>query len=135
TEYRARVVQEAHVRYLQRDADAMALSTFAAQLASGSTQEQIAASIIGSSEYFEKRGRNTNSDFLDAVYQDLLSRPIDLTALNGQMAALNSGTGRTQIVAQILASTEYRQRFIQDIYKALLHRAADPAGLNTWLSA
>ena len=134
-EYRARTVQEAYVRYLQRDADAVAVSTFAAELASGAPQEQITASIIGSSEYFEKRGHSTNNDFLNAVYQDLLNRPIDLAALNGQIAALNSGAGRTQIVAQILASTEYRQRFIQDTYMTLLQREAAPAGLNTWLSA
>src|SRR5438105_5733829 len=38
-EYRARAVQEAYHRYLQRDADAAALSTLTAQLANGSTQE------------------------------------------------------------------------------------------------
>src|SRR5262249_35497962 len=73
--------------------------------------------------------------FLSAVYQDLLNRPIDLAALNAQVAALNNGASRTQIAAQILASTEYRQRSIQDIYNSLLRRPASPADVNALLSA
>ena len=41
--------------------------------------EQAAAVIIGSAEYFANRGNNDNTDFLEAVYEDALGRPIDPT--------------------------------------------------------
>ncbi len=133
-EYRARVVQETYARYLRRDADPGALSSFAADLARGSTRTQLAASIIGSSEYYETRAHGANNEFVNAVYQDLLNRPIDLAALNELMMALNGGTTRAELAAQILASAEYRERFGQDTYRAVLHRAANLAELRSWLN-
>ncbi len=77
SEYRTKVVNGIYSAYLQRLADQGGLSPFTIILDQGGTDEQIAAIVAGSGEYFQNRGKGTNDGFLDAFYQDALNRPVD----------------------------------------------------------
>src|SRR5262249_15711658 len=78
-EYLTNVVEGYYRAYLQRDADPTGLSSWLSLLGAGGTLEQVQAGIIGSPEYFQNRGGNTTLGYLNALYQDVLSRAIDPT--------------------------------------------------------
>ncbi|MSU63253.1 MAG: DUF4214 domain-containing protein [Pedosphaera sp.] len=134
-EYREHLVQLYYQTYLRRTADAATLGAGAKSLASGTTGDQFAASVLGSDEYFTTRGKNNNSDFAKALYADLIGRDIDLSNLAQLIASLSGGATRIQLATQILASVDHRTTHVNGTYQHLLHRAPDPASLNTWVTA
>jgi uncharacterized protein GlcG (DUF336 family) len=81
--------------------------------------------------------------FLTKLYPDLLSRPVDATALAVIAPVLDHAIiNRTQLVAALEQSGEYRLVQVQNAYSTFLHRTADPATaaltarlLNTGLTA
>jgi hypothetical protein len=129
-EYRALLVQAAYRQLLHRPADSAGLSNFVAFLAAGGTIEQMDAAITGSLEYYAVRGGSTNDGFLNALYQDALSRTVDSGSRAALDQALNSGMTRGQVASVIWASDEYHADLIQGYYRRFLHRAADSTGLN-----
>ena len=134
-EFRSDEVKALYTRYLHRDADPSGLANFTNFLAGGGTVEQVEAIIAGSPEYFQVRGGSSNNGFLQALYQDGLSRGIDPS---GQMIfgnALMNGATRAQVATAIFTSTEFRQDLVQSDYQNFLHRAADPSGLGTFVNA
>jgi hypothetical protein len=104
-------------------------------LRSGARDEALLATLLGSMEYFSGPGRGTNSGFLEAVYQDLLGRPID-DAARAQFNSLLifSGT-RAQVVSIITGSREYRGRLVSGYFSQFLDR--DPAAdeLTWWIDS
>jgi len=133
-EYRALLVQAAYRQLLHRPADSAGLSSFVSFLAAGGTIEQMDSAIAGSAEYYAVRGGSTNDGFLNALYQDALSRAVDSGARAALDQALNSGMTRSQAASAILASDEYHADLIQGYYRRFLHRAADSTGLTGLLA-
>src|SRR5690348_11599242 len=72
---------------------------------------------------------DSNDCFLEAVYRDMLNRPIDNQSLASWMPMLQLGVSRQAVVSQIENSTEYRTDLIDQLYSSYLHHPADPAGL------
>jgi hypothetical protein len=133
-EYRTDVVQALYETELHRPADSRSLSGFTAFLAGGGTEEQIAANLAGSAEFFHDNG-STNAGFLAALYQDALGRPPDSAGLSTWLAALQNGSSRSQVAAAIFGSPEYYTVWLQSLYVRLLHRTADSTGLNQFVTA
>ncbi len=77
------------------------------------------------------------ASFIQSVYHDLLGRPADPAGLTTWTNLLNTlgniTSGRTQVVADIEASPEYRLDEVDALYKQYLHRSAvgDP-GAQGW---
>ncbi|HVX13764.1 MAG TPA: TIGR03118 family protein [Pirellulales bacterium] len=126
-EYRGDEVQTIYQTYLHRAAEAGA-QTFGIQYLGNHTVEQLAALVIGSSEYFQSRGGGTNDGFLDALFSDLLHRSIDAGAKSYFDGLLNSGTTTGQLASLVFASGEYLDDLVQSFYLDLLDRPADPGG-------
>ncbi len=135
TEYRKHLVELYYQTYLRRTPDAATLSAGATSLASGTTDDQFAASILSSDEYFTTRGKNNNSDFVKSIYVDLIGRDIDLSNLAQLTALLAGGSTRIQLATQLLASVDRRTAHVNATYQRLLHRAPDPASLTTWVAS
>jgi uncharacterized delta-60 repeat protein len=74
----------------------------------------------------------SNQNFVAQVYLDLLQRQAEPAGLAFWTGLLNQGTSRTDVVRQIEASTEYRQKEVRQLYQQFLHRPADPFGLNAF---
>jgi sugar lactone lactonase YvrE len=129
SEYEGDVVQGLYQQYLGRAADPAGLAAFTGMLRNGSTVEQVAALLAGSSEFFQNRGGGTNDGFLNALYQDALGRAVDPAGRAAWDAALAKGTTAGAVAAAILASSEYQQDVVQNLYQEFLRRPADPSGL------
>ncbi len=133
-EGRNRLVDQLYVRYLGRHADPGGLSAFSSMLGTGGTLEEATAVLLSSQEFLDDSG-GTTSGFLNALYQDVLSRNIDpgtLTALEQQLSTAPSLAARYQIAQAVVSSPEAAQKQIQSDYLAILHRSADAAGMAAW---
>src|SRR5207244_698819 len=75
------------------------------------------------------------TQFLTALFQDALGRPIDATGQATFSQALANGMTRGQVADLIFASGEYRQRLVNGFFQQFLGRAADPTGLNGFVNA
>jgi uncharacterized repeat protein (TIGR01451 family) len=128
-EYRVNLVQNLYSRLLHRPAEPSAVALGTNFLAQGGTDQQLAALIVSSPEYFVTRGGGTNLGFLQAAYLDLLGRPIDPAGQQAFLFALNTGTPRLQIASNLLKSLEGNQFVTNQLYLHYLNRPADPLGL------
>jgi hypothetical protein len=78
-------------------------------------------------------GPLTNVGFVTQLYRDVLKREPDQGGLAAWSAPLDSGqASRAQVAQGFVNSVEYHMDVVQGFYNTLLHRAADPAGLNGW---
>jgi hypothetical protein len=75
-----------------------------------------------------------NQLFVSQVYQDLLQRPVDASGLATWTGLLNQGMSRPALVGAIESSLEYRTDLVQSLYSQFLHRNADSAGLNAFVT-
>jgi hypothetical protein len=116
-------------RYLHRQANDNGLYDFITLLHNGGTTQQVSAFILGSPEYFQNRAGGSNQGFLEALYQDVLNRPIDPGALAFGLANLAQGGDRTAFALFVLQSREANRVLVQSTYEAILNRQADPGGL------
>jgi hypothetical protein len=133
-EGRAVQVQSLYQQFLHRGADTAGLAGFTQALAAGQTLEQVAAAFVASPEYYQNRARGSDSGFLNALYEDVLDRPVDPSGATAFGKALASGTTRAQVVGAILSSDERRQELVQNYYQSFLHRAAEAGGLTNWVT-
>lgn len=75
-------------------------------------------------------GGTGDQQFVANVYNDFLQRTVEAAGLTYWSARLDAGLSRTQFVAAIEASAEYRQNEVTSLFERYLHRAAEPAALN-----
>lgn len=127
-EFRGDEVQTVYETYLHRAAESAAQS-FGVQYLAGHSVEQLSAIVIGSTEYFQNRGGGTDDGFLDALFGDVLHRPVDSGARQYFDGLLKSGTSTAQVAADIFASSEYLDDLVNSLYIELLDRPADSGGL------
>ena len=87
--------------------------------------EQAESVIFGSAEYYANRGGSTPYGFLNALYEDILHRPLDAQGAAYWGGVLDA-TGSNQAVALgILTSTSAYQVLVSGYYTTYLRRAAD----------
>lgn len=130
-EYRTRLVASYYTRYLGRTASASDLDFWVGRLQNGATPEQVQAAIVGSPEYFQRRGSN-NSAWLDQASLDLLGRPRD-TGSQGFLNALQAGTvTREQVAMALLTSEEYRRLLATTFYRTYLGREPGSGEVTFW---
>jgi len=120
--------------FLNRPADPAGLNFWLSTFQAGGSAEQVDAGILGSPEFFSDSG-STNGSWLNAVYMDLLGRPIDSSGTASWTSALSSGASLTQVAYAIDTSNEEYNHNVLFYYEQFLNRATDPGGLATWVGA
>jgi hypothetical protein len=81
-------------------------------------------------------GRSGNAAYVQALYEDMMTRTADPVGLSGWTSALSSGAwDRRGISRGFSNSTEYRMLAIRTAYQQVFSRAPDPAGISTWMAA
>jgi hypothetical protein len=133
-----RFVAGLYVGILGRDAEyAGWIFQRAAYLSGQATQAQLVTNFLNSTEYQMKYGTPTDDQYVLLLYANLLQRTPTPTEEAAQLAALSSGTSRTQVAMNLLNGTEFRAdsgpeltAFLQ--YACMLVRDAEQWERNYW---
>jgi List-Bact-rpt repeat protein/uncharacterized protein DUF4214 len=133
-EYRTRLIGGFYTMFLRRAASPTELTAGLAQLGAGVGDEDLEATLLGSSEYVSARGGGTNDGFLGALFQDLLGRAPSSSERGTLRTAIENGTPRSQIAKGILTSGEARTRIITGFFTAFLSRQPTQAELSAYLA-
>jgi hypothetical protein len=128
-EYRLALTQSVYASYLGRPASGAEAAGGLSLLKAGASDEDLRSLVLGSGEYLSTRGGGTVHGFLDAVYHDVLGRPIDPAAESFFTAALSSGKTHADVALAVLTSSEARQGLVAALHKQFLHRVATAAEL------
>ena len=127
------VIKPAYLTLLGRAADESGLTYWTGLMHHGTTDQQLEADFISSTEFFSSAG-GTNTAWIDAVYRLLLGRAADPAGEAYWSGKLAAGTNRYDVAQAIAGSQENQSQLINDDYFHYLGRAADPAGLSYWLA-
>lgn len=133
-EYQTREIQQLYQELLGRPADQQGLSTFLSAMQQGASIRQVEAVILASNEYYQTQGGGTNQGFLQALYEDVLGRPIDPQGDATFSLMLAQGTPRIVVVNMVLYSQESNVDTVMGYYEQYLGRPADQQGLAFWVS-
>jgi hypothetical protein len=135
------VIKPDYVKLLGRPADASGVTYWTGQMNGTNghvTDQQLEAEMVssgGTSGEFYKKAGGTNTQWIDAVYQQLLGRPADTNGEAHWNAQLAAGQTLNQVAQGIAGSTENNTQLINADYFHYLGRAADSGGLAHWLQA
>jgi hypothetical protein len=134
-EYRTLRVEQLYQQYLNRPADPVGLRNDLLALAAGTTIDQIKAGVLGSDEYLTTRAAGTFTDYVSALYLDVLGR----LGTPGEIQTWIQGTpmdlSRTTLASIFIGSAEANQLLMQNFYQTYLHRPADSGGLSAFVQA
>jgi hypothetical protein len=114
-------VNDLYLRFLNRPADPTGLAGWTGFLADDHSNLDLAAQLIGSAEYFQIQGGGTVVGFLNAVYQDVLCRPISPGEQAFWLDEL-SDEGPVEVAEDILESDEARDLQVQHAFSSYLRR-------------
>jgi VCBS repeat-containing protein len=135
-----------------RSPDPLGLEFWAAALKAGTTADQLASDLINSDEHTQAFPNQSNTDFVDQIYQTALHRAPDAAGLASWVNALDQGASKADVLLGIANSPEH----IADLqgtfsivtydpgspvgetyllYDALFGRSPDPLGLEFWTAA
>jgi Calx-beta domain/Bacterial Ig domain len=113
---------------------------WANQMVGGETDEQVIAQFVSVPSYYTGKGQNSTLGWLQAVYQDLLGRPLDaggeaffLPQLGGSGGSYNAAALQN-VALQIMDSSEYRLNLIDSYFQTYLNRPAGATDRQYWLS-
>lgn len=97
---------------LGREADLNSYQNYKAQLDNGSlTHAAMATTIVGSAEWQTRYGTQTNTQFVNSIFQNLLGRAPTASELNNFVSALNGGQTRGVALQTVADSAESQARW------------------------
>lgn len=130
TEDRSQSVTDYYNALLGRNPDPGGLNFWVGKLASGDRLETIEAFLIGSEEYFQKKG-GTVPSYVQGVYNDVLKRNAEPGGLSFWSDFVNNN-GRTALANTFINTQEFRTQLVTSWYNTYLHRNVDPGGNAFW---
>jgi hypothetical protein len=133
-EYRGDLVTSFYRSFLGRGPSPTELTGGVHALASGHSDEQLEAALLGSPGFFASAG-STNPSFVNALYADLLGRPPSSSEAGGWLTALSKGTSRTTVAKALLSSPEYRGDLAGKWYQQFLLRPVTPSERSAVIAA
>src|SRR5487761_1086456 len=132
-EYHASEVAGDFTTYLGRPADPTGAAYWQVQLDSGTRENQFSTSLIASPEYYANHG-GSDSGFVMALYQDVLSRSASAGDVAYWDSQLAGGETRSAVAAAFIDSAEHHAALIDGYYLDYLNRPAAPGALGYWQS-
>jgi uncharacterized repeat protein (TIGR01451 family) len=136
-EARDHLVKSWYISYLGRQATSGEEQGYVNLLLSGGSEEQALSILLSGREFFNRAQMLVSSGtpqerFVQALYGVLLNRTASANELAAWVNALPS-LGQQGVAQALLQSQEFRTDQFEGYYNALLHRPADPTGLNAWV--
>src|SRR5262249_42185778 len=103
-------------------------------LQAGASYERVKAGVLGSDEFFAHHG-DSNYNFLNAVYQSQVGRPLDEASRLYWCTQLATGEPRPAVALAIMDSPEAKVVKVAGAYEEILGHALTPAGASYWAGA
>jgi len=129
-EYDSYLISSYYRNFLGRSPSTSDLSFFLPFLTNpGSSDEEVAALILGSAEYFTNVAGGTNAGFVNQVYSDVLGRTPSAGEILPFVNFLSNGFSRSDVALLILRSAENRTHLVNTWFNDFLRRA--PTGTET----
>jgi alpha-tubulin suppressor-like RCC1 family protein len=124
---------------LLRAPDSGGLDNWVAYLRAGNSMQAAGDAFAASAEFAGIYGAMSNSDYVSALYVNILGRQADATGLANWVAMLNGGASRGQVLIGLANSTEAVNRLAPTIrtflsYDTFLNAAPTQADLDYWNS-
>jgi outer membrane biosynthesis protein TonB len=117
-----------------RDPTQAELNQWLRSFASGSTEEDLIASLLSGNEYYASHGASDTA-YVTAVYQDLLGRSPSAHELSSaQSTYANTSKGRRDFAQAMLRSNQYRAVVVRLAYRELLLRDPTPTEMTAGLA-
>jgi uncharacterized delta-60 repeat protein len=132
--YRHLVVQGIFQKYLRRAPSASELNHYTTLLTNGTTDEQVAAQVGATLEYYTNWGGGTPNSWVSNFFSDAVGHGIDPNSLTAYANQLANGFTRYQVALEILTSNPYRLDLIANWYQLYVHQAISSKNLNYYLS-
>jgi hypothetical protein len=126
--------------YFLRIPDYAGLTYWIGQARAGTALAAISANFATSTEFVNRYGTLTNSQFVSLVYQNVLGRAADAAGLAYWTGLLNAGTmTRGTMMMQFSEGAEFgkiigNQVYVTMIYVGMLRRSPDQTGFNFWVA-
>ncbi len=131
SEFDGRIVDQDYQLVLHRAAEAGARTFWVSQLQGGLSQQQLAAALLSSPEFVAGQ---SNSNWLQQVYQRLFNRPVDDGGQRYWEGLLAGGISKGSVASSITEGAEFIQTQVASTYSQILGRTPDAGGLAFWTS-
>jgi hypothetical protein len=130
-------VSRLYLGALLRGPDSGGLDNWVAYLRAGNSLQSVGDAFAASSEFAGIYGAMSNSDYVSALYVNVLGRQADATGVANWVAQLNGGASRGQVLIGLSESPEAVARFSPTIrtflsYEMFLNAAPAQADLDYW---
>jgi streptogramin lyase len=141
SEARDRLVKGWYSTYLGRSAGGGEEQGFVNRLEGGLTEEQVLSEILSSPEFLNRAqnligGSDSNTNFVQALYQLLLGRTGSASELAGWVSLLQSNAlTRLQVANGFAGGPEYRTDIVAGYYQNLLHRTGGQMEVSGWVNS
>ncbi|MGA2228114.1 MAG: DUF4214 domain-containing protein, partial [Syntrophobacteraceae bacterium] len=131
------IVDSSFRTLLGRAPDTEASTAYAAMLAGQKEISAVLEDIIGSDEFWKKMQARRSIELVSEIYKGLLGREPDQEAVRACTPILSGHRGLSAVLADIIGSDEFTDKtvagrshqFVEEIYRCLLGRSPDQAGM------
>lgn len=127
-EFRTLTIEGYFQTYLQRPPSAAEIS-FGVDLLGKLSEDGVQATVLGGEEYFRRAG-DSNSAFVQRMYQDVLNRPPTPVELRDSLELIALNQSRMSIAAKLLGGVEHQRMVVASLYRAILRRPPTAAELD-----
>ncbi len=132
-------VSRLYLGALLRAPDSAGLDNWVAYLRAGNSLQSAADAFAASAEFANAYAALGDSDYVSALYVNILGRQADPTGLDAWVAILKGGASRGQVLIGISESTEAVARFAPTVrtflsYETFLNAAPTQADLDYWIN-
>jgi hypothetical protein len=134
SEYQTQEVQSAWQKLLGGTAPQTAVEYLVGLMQAGVDFRVIEAIIVGTPQFYVQSG-GTNEDFLNAIYQDFLNRPVDQASETAWSGLMNAGYTTTQVALGVLTSKEYLNDLVTQDYMTYMGTTPDSNSLGAFVAA
>jgi hypothetical protein len=123
-EYRSNLIGSYYRAFLRRSPSAAETTFLLPYLSNpGTSDVDVEALILGSTEYFTGLAGGTNTNFLNQLFNDVLGRAPSASDLSFYNNLLSTGFSRSDVALVALRSTEARSRLVTSWFNDFLRRA------------
>jgi len=126
-------VTSEYVNLLRRPPDSAGLSNWVNQMENGMSPESVEAGFVASNEYIQDFNNNP-SDWVTAVYHDLLGRAPDSNGFNHWLNNMANGESAFGVATEIATGPEREAMVIRKDYTQFLGRIARNDEVDSWLA-